>query len=85
MNQYLFTKNYIPIDPFYTNTTPHVLLSVCYTDGENLQTYDRENLPVDPSPLESFFEMRFADAYGEEAYKYLLREYSIILRDGRTG
>lgn len=49
------------------------------------RTYDRELTAIDPTPIESFFEDRFADAYGEEAYKYLAREYSVICRDGITG
>jgi superfamily II DNA or RNA helicase len=49
------------------------------------RTYNREEHSIDPSPLEYFFEDRFADCYGEEALSHLSREYSMILMNGKTG
>lgn len=49
------------------------------------RTYNREEYSIDPSPLEYYFEERFSDSYGEEAYSYLSREYSMILMNGKTG
>jgi superfamily II DNA or RNA helicase len=49
------------------------------------RTYNREEHSIDPSPLEYYFEERFADTYGEEALSYLSREYSMILMNGKTG
>lgn len=44
---------------------------------------DRSALP-DPTPLEFRFEECFAEAFGEEALKYLGREYSFLAEDGST-
>lgn len=48
------------------------------------RTFNREDRLVDPTPLEYRFEECFAEAYGDEAMKYLKREYAFITEEGRT-
>jgi superfamily II DNA or RNA helicase len=45
---------------------------------------DRENVIVDPSPLEYLMEQYFIDSFGYEAVKYLAREYSLMLPNGKV-
>jgi superfamily II DNA or RNA helicase len=54
-------------------------------DYKNAKTFNREGTAIDPSPLEYFFENRFIECYGDEGLKRILREYSIILQNGKTG
>lgn len=51
----------------------------------NGRTFDREGISIDPSPLEFYFENRFEECYGEEGLKRIIREYSLILKNGKTG
>ena len=49
------------------------------------RTFNRELNSVDPSPLEKYFEDCFEVAYGHDSYKYLLREFSFIMHNGKIG
>lgn len=53
-------------------------------DYDTGKTMDREKHSIDPSPLEYLFEECFERAYGASGYKYLQREYSIVLKNGKT-
>jgi len=53
-------------------------------DYVNTRTFNRESTIIDPTPLEYHFENCFKEAYSPESFKYLLREYSMILKDGNT-
>lgn len=48
------------------------------------RTMDRESMLADPTPLEYRFEECFIDAFGEEAVKYLKREFSFVTDEGKT-
>ncbi|HPS57656.1 MAG TPA: DEAD/DEAH box helicase [Spirochaetota bacterium] len=48
------------------------------------RTFNRENTIIDPTPLEYHFENCFAEAFGPDSFKYLQREYSFMLKDGKT-
>ncbi|WP_170829408.1 DEAD/DEAH box helicase [Acidaminobacter hydrogenoformans] len=48
------------------------------------RTFNREGVIADPTPLEYRFEECFAEAYGEEALKFIKREYAFITEEGRT-
>jgi len=55
------------------------------SDYYDYRTLNREAMMNDPSPLEFVFEDCFAQAFNAEAYKYLGREQSIMLKNGRIG
>lgn len=48
------------------------------------RTMDRESTLAEPTPLEYRFEECFIDAFGEEALKYLKREYAFLTDQGNT-
>lgn len=48
------------------------------------RTMDRESPIADPTPLEYRFEECFIEAFGEEALKYLKREYAFLTQNGST-
>lgn len=48
------------------------------------RTMDRESMLADPTPLEYRFEECFIEAFGEEAVKYLKREFSFVTDEGNT-
>lgn len=48
------------------------------------RTFNRESVMADPTPLEFRFEDCFAEAFGEEALKFIKREYAFITEEGRT-
>ena len=50
----------------------------------NTRTFNRESAIIDPTPLEYLFENCYVEAFGSNAIKYILREYSMILKDGNT-
>ena len=45
---------------------------------------DREHVLIEPTPLEFRFEECFIEAFGDEAVKYLKREYAFLAADGAT-
>lgn len=53
-------------------------------DYDDRKTMNREDLVIDPTPLEHIFEECFMNAYGASALKYLVREHSIINNQGKT-
>jgi superfamily II DNA or RNA helicase len=48
------------------------------------KTFNRESVMADPTPLEYRFEECFVEAFGEEALKYIKREYAFITEEGKT-
>ena len=48
------------------------------------RTFNRESVMADPTPLEYRFEECFVEAFGEEALKYIKREYAFITEEGKT-
>lgn len=48
------------------------------------RTFNREALSMDPTPVEYRFEECFEEAYGNDAFKYVSREYSFVTNEGRT-
>ncbi len=61
-----------------------IFLENIESDYMSTRTFNRENTIIDPTPLEYLFENCFEESYGSSAFKYLLREYSIMLKDGNT-
>lgn len=53
-------------------------------DYDSRKTMNREDLIIDPTPLEHIFEICFSVAYGQNAYKFLAREHSILNSEGKT-
>lgn len=59
----------------------------CFPDSDLYdlsRTLDRESTLAEPTPLEYRFEECFIDAFGEEALKYLKREYAFLTDQGNT-
>ena len=53
-------------------------------DFPGSRTFNREDLIIDPTPLEYYFENCFEEAFGPDSFKYLQREFSFMLKDGNT-